>query len=94
MIFPKNTDNPPVVHTGGNTDDTPSVRIIRICRCCYQTHIFLLPLEDYTKWAVNRVLIQKALPYLSADERELFISSTCGDCWKIMFNIKEESNGN
>ena len=29
--------------------------------------------------------MQDALPYLTAAERELFISGSCDDCWKIMF---------
>lgn len=38
-------------------------------------------LENYK----NGMLIQKALPELSAAERELLMTATCGKCWNKMF---------
>lgn len=35
-------------------------------------------------------LIQRVFPELNADERELMISGTCGECWNIMFAEEEE----
>ena len=39
---------------------------------------------DVCNWE-DGALIQVAMPYLSADERELFISGTCGKCFDNMF---------
>jgi hypothetical protein len=39
---------------------------------------------DLGKWR-NGMAIQSAMPYLSADQREMFISQTCGNCWDDMF---------
>jgi hypothetical protein len=36
------------------------------------------------------MLIQKAMPYLTADEREMFISGTCSDCWDKLFPESDE----
>ena len=36
--------------------------------------------DDYTSWE-NGELIQTALPYLTADEREVLISGMCGPCF-------------
>ena len=37
--------------------------------------------------AISGELIQDALPYLSASEREMLISGTCDDCWQKMFPV-------
>ena len=44
--------------------------------------------EDVTAWE-NGELIQNAMPYLSADEREVLISGTCGPCFDRMFGGEE-----
>ncbi len=41
-------------------------------------------LEDIWSWQDGE-LIQNAMPYLSATERELLISRTCDSCWDKMF---------
>ena len=43
---------------------------------------------DYEKWE-NGELIQTAMPYLSADEREVLISGVCGPCFDNMFGGEE-----
>lgn len=55
------------------------------CRICGKTHRLLVDETDYNAW-LNGTCIQNAMPYLTADERELLISHTCGDCWAEMFN--------
>ena len=45
--------------------------------------------DDVTDWQ-NGKLIQDAMPYLSADERELIISGTCGKCFDEMFGECDE----
>jgi len=54
------------------------------CRHCGETHHMLAANEDLEAWE-NGELIQDALPYLTAGERELLISGTCDDCWEKMF---------
>jgi len=41
--------------------------------------------RDFIRWEEEGELIQNALPYLSADERELLISGICGGCFDKMF---------
>lgn len=45
---------------------------------------------DYEAWE-NGKLIQDAMPYLSADEREVLISGTCGPCFDKLFGGEEAS---
>ena len=40
--------------------------------------------DDYTSWE-NGELIQNAMPYLSAAEREVLISGVCGTCFSKMW---------
>jgi hypothetical protein len=47
--------------------------------------------RDYRRWIAG-ALIQNAMPYLTADERELLISNTCAECWKKIFATEEEDD--
>lgn len=55
------------------------------CRCCGEHFSLNLSVSALQAWQ-NGELIQNAMPELSADERELLISHTCGDCWEKMFS--------
>jgi len=44
--------------------------------------------EDIKLWK-DGMFIQKALPYLSAGDRELLISHICGDCFDKLFEDDE-----
>jgi hypothetical protein len=50
------------------------------CRSCRKTFFVAVRREDYDKWRRGE-LIQKAMPYISADQRELFISQMCSTCF-------------
>ena len=54
------------------------------CIHCGETYHIQVALDDLEAWE-NGELIQEAMPYLTAGERELFISGTCDNCWENMF---------
>jgi hypothetical protein len=54
------------------------------CVGCKNILAIKLSIEGFQKWRAG-MLIQNALPELSADERELLISGYCGTCWKELF---------
>ena len=54
------------------------------CQVCKNQVEMQVHVEDVTAWE-NGELIQNAMPYLSADEREVLISGTCGPCFDKMF---------
>lgn len=58
--------------------------IQKTCVLCKTVHRIEVPAEDVQKWRQG-MLIQDAMPYLSADQRELLISGTCRECWDMMF---------
>jgi len=48
-----------------------------------------MPTEDFRRWAIDRVLIQKALPYFTPDEREMLITQICPKCQKPIFEREQ-----
>ena len=58
------------------------------CRMCGEWHTVTANERDVCNWQ-DGVLIQEAMPYLNADERELLISGTCPVCWIEMCGIAE-----
>jgi hypothetical protein len=54
------------------------------CRVCGIPHNLMINRDDIVKYD-NGALVQDAFPYLSANERELIISQTCGSCFDKMF---------
>lgn len=59
------------------------------CRICQDVHYVDVPVAGFIAWQ-NGDLIQDSLPELSADQRELLISGTCGTCWDEMFGSSDE----
>lgn len=59
------------------------------CRICQDIHYVDVPVDGFIAWRRGE-LIQDALPELSADQRELLISGTCGMCWDDMFGSSDE----
>lgn len=55
------------------------------CHLCHREHIVLANPIDVDDWLGQTKYIQDALAYLTAGERELFISGTCDDCWKKLY---------
>ena len=59
------------------------------CRCCTDVVTVYTFFDDIQDWQDGE-LIQDAIPYLSADEREILISHVCGVCFDKMFDTDEE----
>lgn len=58
--------------------------IVVVCRLCRRHYDLLVNMGDVRSW-MDGTYIQDAMPYLSAGERELLISHTCDDCWKVLY---------
>ncbi len=59
-------------------------KIKKTCPFCGKTTIITVNKNDYDKWQED-TLIQRAFPYLSADEREVLITGMCYDCQAKVF---------
>ncbi len=55
------------------------------CKHCGRQFVLTFDKSDMYDWLSGSLPIQNALPYLSANERELLLSGTCGDCFDKMF---------
>ena len=65
-------------------------QLVAECIHCGTEHILWVIEQDFLDWTSGVGYIQDKLPYLSADERELLISGTCGACWTRMFGSIED----
>lgn len=54
------------------------------CIRCKKVYQIILSDKGYKRWQGGE-FIQDALPELSADERELLMSSICGPCFDQLF---------
>jgi hypothetical protein len=54
------------------------------CRGCNKVFEIYVADQDIRAWQ-DGALIQNAMPYLTADERELFMTRMCGSCWEKTF---------
>ena len=60
-----------------------STTVVNCIQCGEAQHIEART-ADLDSW-IGGELIQNAMPYLSADEREILISGVCGTCFDNMF---------
>ena len=86
----KDNSTADVIEHRSPIEGMPNITLTRVCMYCHQMHTFTMPVDDYRKWAVNRVAIQKALPYFNASQREILLSQICPECWDVLFPPEEE----
>jgi len=61
------------------------------CRKCGEVFIVKVTQQELNDFNIGEKTIQRCFPNLSADERELIKTRTCGSCWdKIFGEIDEE----
>ncbi len=53
------------------------------CRMCGSVNLVSLVESDFNKWKQGQV-IQKALPYLDVNQRELLMTQICGTCFDAL----------
>ena len=51
------------------------------CKYCGNHFVLMFNNDDMIDWLSGSLPIQSALPYLSANERELLLNGMCGDCF-------------
>jgi uncharacterized OB-fold protein len=70
-----------MVAISNNRNDIADVR----CNECGRYFQIFYNREDMVDWLSGSRSIQDAMPYMTAGERELFISGTCSDCFDLLF---------
>ena len=56
------------------------------CVHCWEDNVIFLKSNEYTNWLSGAGFIQDCMPSLSAAERELILSKTCGKCFDKIVN--------
>lgn len=56
------------------------------CNMCRKFYTIILNRQDILEWSSGVGPIEEILDYLSADDRELLISQTCGSCFDSLFS--------
>lgn len=64
--------------------------VVEKCQTCSTVYDIVVEAQDYYDWARGAKYLQDAFPYLTADERELLLSHTCGPCFNAMFPEEDE----
>ena len=59
------------------------------CRICGDAHTIMADEKDVCHWQ-DGALIQDVMSYLTAGERELFISGICGTCYDKLTDCEDE----
>ena len=63
--------------------------LTRNCPICGRKQSVQIDRADYGAYLMGKP-IHEAFPYLSADEREIFLSGICAPCWDDAFGEDEE----
>jgi len=71
------------------TNRTDTVGFIN-CNGCGDDYVIHYNEQDMMLWRSGKALVQVAMPYLSAMERELLLTRTCGKCWDEMIANAED----
>lgn len=66
-----------------------NVTIIKKCISCNTITTITVTASQHYRWQHGE-LIQRVMPELSEDDRELLISGMCGNCFDNLFNEKGE----
>lgn len=70
-------------------ENLKDMTVVAVCPFCGTETEIAVSASDYFDW-MNGELVQNAFPYLSANEREAFVSGICSSCWDKMFSSSEE----
>ena len=65
-----------------------AVTVVVGCIKCAEPQHITVGNADLDSWQ-GGTNIQNAMPYLSADDREILISGICGECFENMFGGEE-----
>ena len=57
--------------------------IVLPCRVCHKSVAIRVDPDD-VRAHIEGLYIQDACPYLAPEFRELFITATCPDCWRVL----------
>ena len=70
------------------------IEVTKQCMCCGASVPLKVYEEDYIEFTTTprtqRRFVQDIFPYLAPQDREMFISQVCPNCWEDMFPSEDE----
>ena len=79
-----------LIGTIGGSNNLPRKLCLAInCRECKGKHSYTVKEEDWANW-IGGELIQRCFTTLDENDRELFISGMCGDCFDKLFEVDND----
>ena len=66
-----------------------TMTVITVCPFCGHVTPIDVDMDGYLNWTIEGVSIQKALPNLTAEDREMLKTGICPTCWEKMFGCDE-----
>lgn len=64
------------------------------CALCDYPQYLPVSAEQVARWRSSGDYVQVAFPDLSANQREMLVSGTCGVCWDKMFPPEDDDSCN
>ena len=64
------------------------------CIYCKEQYIFEVNLDKFRAYIYGALKAQNAFDNLKPEEREMFISGTCPNCWNEIFKNDDDENDN
>lgn len=78
-----------VIGVGERTQDGDTTLVLRsTCPDCKTPTDLTVPFAELQHW-LQGAIIQRAMPSVPADQRELLITGTCDSCWDRIFDARE-----
>ena len=65
------------------------IYVLITCKECGTDHTLSATKEEIEKWK-GGALVQRAFPNMSPEQREMFISGICPECWEKIFPKEDE----
>ena len=62
----------------------------RVCQVTNHKHSFEIKESDYKAWKEDRVLIQRAFPYLNQEQREILVTGWTDAEWNTLFPEEDD----
>ena len=67
-----------------------TTKVYNRCPMCQRENEVIVKTEEFQAWREHGEMIQNAMPGLDKEQREILISGTCPECWKLLFASDEE----
>lgn len=77
-----------------NNTTNVNIKVSVNCIYCKEQYIFEVNLDKFRAYQYGALKAQNAFDNLKPEEREMFISGICPNCWNEIFKNDDDENDN